>query len=164
MASTIWVLRRMKRQLFGGWLLARRDLLLEPAVRSIAQRPDDRQSPYGSATPSASSFSARAPSVPEPPYSFSLLCKVFKLIPRISAARVLLLLVDSRVLIISNRSASPTVVPTPTRMESASSAEGRTRVCPNPGGKCFVSTIAPSQTITARSSVLRSSRTFPGQV
>src|SRR5438105_1649050 len=81
---------------------------------------------YGSATPSASSFSARAPSLPELPYSFSLLCKVFKLIPRISAARVLLLLVDSSVLIISSRSASPTVVPTPTRIESASSAEGRT--------------------------------------
>ena len=47
------------------------------------------------------------------PYSLSLLCNVFRLIPRISAALVLLLFVDSSVLIISCFSASPTVVPTP---------------------------------------------------
>src|SRR5207248_6076832 len=62
------------------------------------------------------------------PYSFSLLCSVFKLIPRISAARVLLLLVASRVLRISNLSASSTVVPTPRRTASGSSAEVRTGV------------------------------------
>src|SRR6516165_8991988 len=45
------------------------------------------------------------------PYSFSLLCRVFKLIPRISAAFVLLLFVCSSVLRISPFSASPTVVP-----------------------------------------------------
>src|ERR1700678_109834 len=39
------------------------------------------------------------------PYSFNLLCSVFKLIPSISAARVLLLRVDSRVFRISIRSA-----------------------------------------------------------
>ena len=59
-------------------------------------------------------------------------------------------------------SASPTVVPMPTRIESASSAEGRGAAWPKPGGRCFVSITGPSQTITARSSVLRSSRTFPG--
>src|ERR1035441_8982143 len=47
------------------------------------------------------------------PYSFNLLCSVLRLIPRISAARVLLLCVASRVLRISKRSPSPTVVPTP---------------------------------------------------
>src|SRR4029077_10715186 len=69
------------------------------------------------------------------PYSFSLLCKVFKLIPRISAARVLLLLVDSRVLRISIFSASPTVVPTPSRTASGSLAAVRIGAWPKPGGK-----------------------------
>src|SRR5215467_7925077 len=120
---------------------------------------------HGSATPSASSFSVRDPSFDVAlPYSLSLLCKVFKLMPRISAARVLLLFVDSSVLMISRRSASPTVVPTPTRIESASSTDGRNGAWPNPGGRCLVSITAPSQTITARSSVLRSSRTLPGQL
>src|SRR5437870_4922625 len=96
------------------------------------------------------------------PYSLSLLCRVFRLIPRISAARVLLLFVASSVFRISSLSASSTVVPTPSRTASGSSAEVRTGACPNPGGRCLVSTIAPSQTITARSRVLRNSRTFPG--
>src|SRR2546423_8979580 len=124
-----------------------------------------RKDSYGSFTSSASSlssFSRPAPSGPALPYSFNLLCKVLRLIPRISAARVLLLFVDSKVLIISRRSASPTVVPTPTRMESASSTDTRIGEWPKPGGKCLVSITGPSQTMTARSSVLRSSRTFPG--
>src|SRR5437868_456933 len=88
----------------------------------------DAERYYGSFTSSASSlssFSRPAPSGPALPYSFNLLCKVLRLMPRISAARVLLLFVDSKVLRINRRSASPTVVPTPTRMESASSTETR---------------------------------------
>ena len=42
---------------------------------------------------------------------FSLLCSVFRLMPRISAARVLLFRVCSSVSMISRRSASSTVVP-----------------------------------------------------
>src|SRR3954462_5674259 len=125
-----------------------------------------RKDTYGSFTSSASSlssFSRPAPSGPALPYSFNLLCNVLRLMPRISAARVLLLLVDSKVLRISRRSASPTVVPTPTRIESASSTETRMGEWPNPGGKCLVSMTGPSHTMTARSKVLRSSRTFPGQ-
>src|ERR1017187_5444791 len=47
---------------------------------------------------------------PYPPYSFSLLCSVFKLMPRISAARVLLLRVCSSVLRMRPFSAFSTVV------------------------------------------------------
>src|SRR5580698_2917149 len=97
------------------------------------------------------------------PYSFSLLCRVFRLMPRISAARVLLLLVDSRVFRISNFSASSTVVPTLKWTPSESSDEARSVVSPNPGGRCLVSITGPSQTITARSRAFRNSRTFPGQ-
>src|SRR5271157_2442724 len=97
------------------------------------------------------------------PYSFSLLCSVFRLMPRISAARVLLLLVASRVFKMSSRSASSTVVPTPRRTALASCTGARGTTCPKPGGKCLGSTRMPSHTITARSNVLRNSRTFPGQ-
>ena len=45
-------------------------------------------------------------------YSFSLLCSVFRLTPRISAARVLFCPVASSVRRISSRSASSTVAPT----------------------------------------------------
>ena len=48
-----------------------------------------------------------------PPYSFSLLCRVLRLICKISAALVLLLLVEVSVFKMSCRSASSTVVPTP---------------------------------------------------
>src|SRR4029077_5208717 len=47
-----------------------------------------------------------------PPYSFSLLCRVLRLIPRSSAARVLLLPVAPRVCRMSSRSIASTVVPT----------------------------------------------------
>src|SRR5258708_6214404 len=97
------------------------------------------------------------------PYSLSLLCRVFRLMPRISAARVLLLLVASRVFRINIFSASSTVVPTPSRTASGSLADARSGAWPKPGGRCLVSTMPESQTITARSRVLRSSRTFPGQ-
>src|SRR6478672_4851505 len=106
---------------------------------------------------------AKAASAVALPYSLSLLCKVFRLMARISAARVLLLLVASSVFRISSFSASSTVVPTPRRTVSESSAELRRLDCPNPGGRCLVSTTAPSHTIIARSRVLRISRTFPGQ-
>ena len=96
------------------------------------------------------------------PYSFSLLWSVFRLMPRISAARVLLFVVACSVLRISCFSASSTVVPTPRCTASGSCAAGRT-LCPNPGGRCLVSTSPPSQTMTARSSVFRNSRTLPGQ-
>src|SRR3954471_14395886 len=114
-----------------------------------------RKDTYGSFTSSASSlssFSRPAPSGPALPYSFNLLCSVFRLMPRISAARVLLLLVDSSVFMISCRSASPTVVPMPRCNALGSWADRRTVACPNPGGKCLVSTTEPSHTITARSS------------
>src|SRR5436309_4411796 len=55
----------------------------------------------------------------------------------------------------------PTVVPTPRRTASGSSAEVRIAVWPKFGGRCLVSTTGPSQTITARSRVFRNSRTFP---
>src|SRR5947208_12470872 len=99
-------------------------------------------------------------------YSLSLLCNVFRLMPRISAARVLLLLVDSSVFKMSRRSASPTVVPIPRRTALGSLAAGAGIACPKPGGKCRVSTIfvPGSHTMMARSSTLRSSRTFPGQL
>jgi hypothetical protein len=61
---------------------------------------------------------ARRPRPPDPPARrtvrsarFSLLCSVFRLMPRISAARVLLSRVCSSVIWISRRSASSTVVP-----------------------------------------------------
>src|SRR5438270_155103 len=92
------------------------------------------------------------------PYSFSLLCKVFRLMPSISAARVLLLWVDSNVFRIRRRSASSTVVPTPTRTAFPSLTWPRIGAWPKPGGMCFGSIIALSQTITARSSRLRNSR------
>src|SRR5580658_5580979 len=60
---------------------------------------------------STSSFAGSASAAPLP-YSLSLLWRVFRLMPRISAALVLLLLVDSSVLRINIFSASPTVVPT----------------------------------------------------
>ncbi len=66
-----------------------------------------------------SSFAGSASAVALP-YSFSLLCNVFRLMPRISAARVLLLLVASRVFRINIFSASPTVVPTPSCTASGS--------------------------------------------
>src|SRR5271157_5515458 len=88
------------------------------------------------------------------PYSFSLLCSVFRLMPRISAARVLLLLVASSVFKMSSRSASSTVVPTPRRTALASCTGARGTTCPKPGGKCLGSTRMPSHTITARSNVL----------
>src|SRR5208282_4303760 len=105
---------------------------------------------------------ARAASAAALPYSFSLLCRVFRLMPRISAARVLLLLVDSMVFRMSRLSASSTVVPTPRRTASGSLAAVRSGAWPNPGGRCLVSTTPASQTMTARSMVLRSSRTLPG--
>src|SRR5277367_517555 len=114
-----------------------------------------------SKTPGYSSL-ANAASAAALPYSLSLLCRVFRLMPRISAARVLLLLVDSMVFRISRLSASSTVVPTPRWIASGSSDEVRIVAWPKPGGRCLVSTTAPSQTITARSKVFRSSRTFPG--
>src|SRR5882724_12282307 len=111
--------------------------------------------PYSSLTNAASAAAL--------PYSLSLLCRVFRLMARISAARVLLLFVASRVFRISSFSASSTVVPTPRRTVSESSAELRRLDCPNPGGRCLVSTTAPSHTMMARSRVLRISRTLPGQ-
>src|SRR5215469_4644742 len=98
------------------------------------------------------------------PYSFNLLCRVLRLIPRISAARVLLLFVDSRVFKISCLSASSTVVPTPTWMAFGSELTLRGLVDPKPGGRCLVSTSGPVQRMMARSSELRSSRTLPGQL
>ena len=96
------------------------------------------------------------------PYSFSLLCSVFRLMPRISAARVLLLLVASSVFrikqplgFIHGGSHSETH-----RVGFLHGARGTT--CPKPGGRCLGSMTAPSHTMTARSSVLRSSRTLPG--
>src|ERR1017187_7895681 len=82
--------------------------------------------------------------------------------PRISAARVLLLLVASSVFRISIFSASSTVVPTPRRTASGSLAAVRSGACPKAGGKCLVSITPASQTMTARSMVLRNSRTLPG--
>src|SRR5262249_54204693 len=105
-----------------------------------------------------------APAPTEAPYSFSLLCNVFKLMPRISAARVLLLLVDSSVFRIRRRSASPTVVPTPTRTLLASLAVACVPPEPKAGDRWHGSTVLTSQAITARSRVLRSSRMFPGQL
>ena len=69
------------------------------------------------------------------PYSRSLLCNVFRLMPRISAARVLLLWVDSRVLKISIRSASSTVVPTSSWMALARQFGGGRMAVPKPGGR-----------------------------
>src|SRR5882724_3968049 len=114
--------------------------------------------------PTAPNYSslANAASAVALPYSLSLLCRVFKLMPRISAARVLLLLVDSSVFRMSRFSASSTVVPTPRCTVSPSSDDARKLDWPNPGGRCVVSTTGPSQTMVARSSVLRISRTLPG--
>src|SRR5438477_8474601 len=71
-------------------------------------------------------YCAGPPSPDALPYSLSLLCRVFRLMPRISAARVLLLLVAANVFRMSNFSASSTVVPTPSRTASGSLAPGRT--------------------------------------
>src|SRR5450432_1595658 len=69
------------------------------------------------------------------PYSFNLLCNVLRLIPSISAARVLLFVVDSSVLRMRTRSASSTVVPTSSMTEFARlSFEGRMYRVPKPGG------------------------------
>ena len=57
---------------------------------------------------------------------------------------------------------SSTVVPTPSRTASGSLGAVRSGACPNPGGRCLVSTTPVSQTMTARSIVLRNSRTLPG--
>src|SRR5580658_7477431 len=110
MASTIWVFRRILQLQF----------LRQYDGRSVQEsRPDPEQPPvrYSSLT--------KAASVAALPYSFSLLCRVFRLMPRISAARVLLLLVASMVFRISRRSASSTVVPTPRWIASGSSDDVR---------------------------------------
>ena len=90
----------------------------------------------------------------------SLLCSVFRLMPRISAARVLLSRVCSSVIRISRRSASSTVVPgVSDSVGFATSGESVTS-----GGSCFGSMNSPELRITARSITLRSSRTLPGQL
>src|SRR5262249_7766325 len=83
------------------------------------------------------------------PYSLSLLCSVFKLIPRISAARVLLFFVCSRVRRINPFSASSTVVPMGKRTASISmaaagrgAADGAVSLAGSPStavGRCFTS-------------------------
>src|SRR5438067_13874219 len=98
------------------------------------------------------------------PYSFNLLWSVFRLMPRLSAARVLLLFVDSSVFRMSCRSASSTVVPTPTWMALGSELTARGFIDPKPGGRCLVSISGPVHRIIARSSVLHSSRTLPGKL
>src|SRR5438067_2036320 len=99
-----------------------------------------------------------------PEYSFSLLCRVFRLMPSTSAARVLLLWVDCSVFMMSWRSASPTVVPTSRRtsFELPPAAACAGIADPKLGGRCRGSTSGPLHTITARSNVLRISRTLPG--
>src|SRR2546425_5789661 len=95
-------------------------------------------------------------------YLWSLLCRVLRLMPRISAARVLLPPVCLSVLRISSRSASSTVVPTgSTTSASVVGVTGATDV-PS-GGRCSLRTKSPAHTMTARSITFRSSRTFPGQ-
>ena len=92
---------------------------------------------------------------------FSLLCSVFKLMPSISAARVLLLPAASSVATISLRSASSTVIPgaivTPLDTGSTLRGAGPKR------GRCCGSMNSPRARIVARSMTLRSSRTLPGQ-
>src|SRR3954467_9982054 len=90
---------------------------------------------------------------------FSLLCSVFRLIPRISAARVLLSRVCSSVIRIKRRSASSTVVPG----DRAKAGWPDGGVSTSDGGRCRGSMNSPSARIVARSITLRSSRTLPGQ-
>src|SRR2546430_10751023 len=74
-------------------------------------------------------------------YSLSLLCNVFRLMPRISAARVLLLLVDSSVFKMSRRSASLTGVAIPKRKALCSLAASPGNACLKPGGERAAYTI-----------------------
>ena len=65
---------------------------------------------------------------------FNLLCSVFRLMPRISAARVLLSRVCSSVIMISRRSASSTVVPGASATCGCCGAGGSSA---RSGGRCF---------------------------
>src|SRR5882724_13031736 len=94
-------------------------------------------------------------------YLWSLLCKVLRLMPSTSAARVLLPPVCLRVRRISSFSASSTVVPIG-RTRSASVAAATGSLGAPKSGRCSARTSSPEQTITARSITLRSSRTLPG--
>src|ERR1700728_335988 len=120
---------------------------------------------YRECSANATFYSSRAPAVAAVlPYSRSLLWRVLRLIPRISAARVLLLWVDSRVLKMSMRSASSTVAPTSSWMAlGGSSVVERMGLDPKPGGRWRDWSWPSLQRTMARSMVLRSSRTLPGQ-
>src|SRR5271168_268796 len=105
-------------------------------------------------------YSASARSVP---YSLSLLCRVFKLMPRRSAARVLLFPVAFSVCKISSRSIASTVVPTGNFI-AARSLGPLAAFLPNSSGSVERVIKSFSHMIAARSKTLRSSRIFPGQV
>src|SRR5580692_2956314 len=105
-------------------------------------------------------YSASARSVP---YSLSLLCSVFRLMPSRSAARVLLFPVAPSVCKISSRSIATTVVPTGNLM-AAKSLGPFVEVFPNSPGREDREIKSFSHIIAARSSTLRSSRIFPGHV
>src|SRR5271165_7276935 len=97
------------------------------------------------------------------PYSFSLLCNVLRLTPRSSAARVLLFPVADRVCKINSRSIASTVVPIGNLIADKSFGPFAA-VFPNSPGKLDRPINSFSDMIAARSSTLRSSRIFPGQV
>src|SRR5208283_5361443 len=97
------------------------------------------------------------------PYSFSLLCRVFRLTSRSSAARVLLLPVATSVCRMSSFSIASTVVPIGNLiMDRSPGLFAGTR--PNSPGKLAREIKSFSLMIAARSRMLRNSRTFPGHV
>src|SRR5258705_7332553 len=97
---------------------------------------------------------------PQALYLWSLLWSVFRLMPRISAALVLLPPVCLSVRRISSRSASSTVVPTGST-RSASVAWVTGSIAAPSGGRGSARTRSPEHTITPRSITLRSSRPLP---